>query len=552
MTVYPIPTISASELAWPNPIEPIWQMLPGQQQVLPGWKRTDLGLSDRLFIGAVVNLPKDQRLWGIMDWLGDVFEVSRPTLYTIGDRTKSGLWASSARASAVSARVPDQAVNPDEKTVTVTPNRINRTALTLLLPGGASERTAGDCLQAAFDKDRSPAFLSKLFHLAGERAGKILQGVDHAVLGAVTQARDELFVGRDPILLMVEPLSLVITGLYATADREADTWGCVLLFTQDRHVQIRGLAEDNCIPYAASCRAARLDAAIQKDVWHPLEEVRKVIRDVEREAFQKLKVMEQIEKRLCKRWDEADFAELVQVDQQANPLLAQSSRLRFCWECLWDAVELVDWRSGEIRNREINHWLAVETLKEMQLLPHPRIQKLLERIKGVFPEMLTFLDGIAQPLADWQVRAQQHFQDPHWAALFQSSVARLWRLEHAVRNGQKTFRQAALRTQQWLIDWLDADPTAQELAETLLTLLERTVRTSSAAETINSVLRPYLNRRRECTDLVSRQLFLNLFALWFNMHKFERGPRKGKSPYELARIDLGTQDWLTLLGFPPD
>jgi hypothetical protein len=54
------------------------------------------------------------------------------------------------------------------------------------------------------------------------------------------------------------------------------------------------------------------------------------------------------------------------------------------------------------------------------------------------------------------------------------------------------------------------------------------------------------------TNSVSRQLFLNLFALWFNLHPFGRGPRKGKSPYELAGIDLGTEDWLTLLGFPPD
>jgi hypothetical protein len=41
---------------------------------------------------------------------------------------------------------------------------------------------------------------------------------------AVVQARDELFVGRDPILLMVEPHSLVITGLYATDNRDAETW----------------------------------------------------------------------------------------------------------------------------------------------------------------------------------------------------------------------------------------------------------------------------------------------------------------------------------------
>ena len=366
------------------------------------------------------------------------------------------------------------------------------------------------------------------------------------------QARDELFVGREPILLMVEPRSLTITGLYATADREAETWGCVLLFTQDRRVQIKGLAEDNCIPYAASCRLAKMDAAIQKDVWHPLADVRKVIKDVEREALRKLEAIENLEKRLRKHWDDADFDELVQVDQQMEDLLAQSSRLHFLRGCLWDAVELVDWRSGEIRNRAINQWLVDETMKEMKLLSHARIQKLVKGLEDVLPEMLTFLDSLPQPLANWQARAAEHFQLPKWAAYFQASVARLWRLEHAVRNGQHQFRKAALEAEQWLALWIETDPAIQALAEQLLSLLEYTVRTSSAAETINSVLRPYLDRRRECTDLVSRQLFLNLFVLWFNLHKFERGPRTGKSPYELAGIDLGSSDWLTLLGFPPD
>jgi hypothetical protein len=109
-----------------------------------------------------------------------------------------------------------------------------------------------------------------------------------------------------------------------------------------------------------------------------------------------------------------------------------------------------------------------------------------------------------------------------------------------------------LEAGQWLAAWIDDDAHLKPLAEKLIDILERTVRTSSAAETINSVLRPYLDRRRECTDLVSRQLFLNLFTLWFNMHKFDRGPRDNKSPYELAGIDLGTTDWLTLLGYPPN
>jgi len=419
----------------------------------------------------------------------------------------------------------------NEKSITVSSNRIKRTALTLLFPGGVPDRSAEVCLQIAFDQSRSSGFLSALAHEAGARAGEILQQVDHSVMGAVVQARDELFVGRDPILLMVEPHSLMITGLYASDNRDAETWGCVLLFTQDRQVQIKGLAEDGCIPYAASCKAAKLDTAIQKDVWHPLNDVRKVIHDLEREAYQALKATEQFEKKLLKDWDDAIFIEWVKPYAQFEKLLAQINQLSFWYGCLWDAVELVDWRNGEIRQRAINQWLAEETLKGIKQLPHPRIQKLAERLEEQLPEMLTFLDGILEPLTDWQAQAEQHFQDHSSAVYFQASVARFWRLEHAVqRNGHKVFRESALKAQQWLAVWIDDDPQLKELAEKLLNILERTVRTSCAAETINSVLRPYLVRRRECTDLTSRQLFLNLFALWFNMHKFDRGPRRAKVP----------------------
>jgi hypothetical protein len=547
MTVYSTSALSASVI-WPEPIEPIWQALPNYSQSLSGWKRSDLGLCERLFIGAVLNLPKERRPWGIVSWLAETLRISRPSLYSIGEWTKSGLLP---RPALLMRTAPTH--SDEEKTVAVTSNRVKRTALSLLLPGGVSDRSAEVCLQSAFDEGRSPATLSTLMHAAGKQAGEILQKVDHSVMGEVVQARDELFVGRDPILLMVEPHSLVITGLYATADRDAETWGCVLLFTQDRRVIIKGLAEDGCIPYNASCKLAKLDVAIQKDVWHLIVDTQKVIHDLEREAYQNLKVVEQFEKQLCKRWDDTVFAKWIKPYEQFENLLAQIDRLSFWYGCLWDSVELVDWRNGEIRQRAINQWLAEETLKGIKQLPHPRIQKLVEGLEKQLPEMLTFLDGIFEPLADWQAQAEPYFQDHSSAASFQASVARFWRLEHAVqRNGHQNFRQAALDAQQFLTAWIEDDPQLKPLAERLLNILETTVRTSCAAETINSVLRPYLVRRRECTDLLNRQLFLNLFVLWFNMHKFERGPRKGKSPYEIAGIDLGTDDWLTLLGYPKD
>jgi hypothetical protein len=552
MTVYTNSALS-TRVIWPEPIEQIWQEIPGYGESLPGWKRPELGLSERLFIAAVLNLPRERRRWGIVTWLSDVMDVSRPTLYAIGKWARTALLPTPVPPMLVADHDRGPESSGHAKTIPVTPNRIKRMALTLMFPGGVPDRSAEICMQVAIDESRSPGFLSALAHEAGFRAGEILKQVDHSVMEAVVQARDELFVGHDPILLMVEPHSLVITGLYATENRDAETWGCVLLFTQDRRVLIKGLAEDGCIPYGASCKAAKLDAAIQKDVWHSLNDVRKVIHDLEREAYQKLRLTEQLEKKLRKQWDDRIFAEWIQPYEQLEILLAQINSLSLWYGCLWEAVELVDWRNGEIRHRAISQWLAEETLKAIQQLPHPRIQKLAERLGEQLPEMLTFLDSIVQPLTDWQVLAEKHFHDHSAAVFFQNSVARFWRLEHAVQcNGQKQFRKAALEAQHWLAAWIEEDPRLQVLAEKLLNLLVRSVRTSCAAETINSVLRPYLVRRRECTKLTNRQLFLNLFVLWFNMHKFDRGPRNGKSPFELAGINLGTDDWLTLLGYPPD
>jgi hypothetical protein len=271
-----------------------------------------------------------------------------------------------------------------------------------------------------------------------------------------------------------------------------------------------------------------------------------------REARKSEKAAAKLEKQLTTRkWTEAVFDEWISLVEHSEDLGCQIEQLRFWQDCLRDACEIVDLRSGEIRDRDINRWLLDETLLGLRQLTHPGIRKLTKKLAAQAPDLLTFLAGLPQPLYDWQVRTAQHFPDPTWATFFQATVARLWRLEHALRSGHQQFQATIHQIHQQVAELVADDPIAHALAQDLLNLLERVVRTSSAAEAINSVLRPYFNGRRESTNQTSRQLFLNLFALWFNMHKFDRGPRKNKSPYQLAGIDLGTDDWLTLLGYPP-
>ncbi len=552
MTVYPV-SLAEKSTVWPGMMEPIWQILPAKGQHLPGYQRTDLGMSDRMFISAVVNMPPEQRPWGSITWIADVFGTSRPTVYAIGERTQRACYGQVGMQAKIAGQTPAERQVECSPKVSVTPNRIKRSILSLILPGGVSGRSIGECLEAALDVSRSNATVSQLLHEAGRKAGEILEKVDHSPMGEVVLARDEIFTGRDPNLLLVEPRTLVITGLYAAQDRGAETWACALLLTQDRKVQITGLAEDGCTSYAASCRLAKLDAAIQRDTWHPQYDVSRAIGDLCREARKSEKAADKLEKQLTtKKWTDVGFDEWVSLVERSQKIRCEIEQLRFWQDCLRDACEIVDLRSGEIRNSGINRWLLDETLQALEQLTHPRIQKLTRKLAAQAPDLLTFLAGLTQPLQDWQARTAQHFPDPNWAAFFQSTIARLWRLEHALRNRHHQSQADINQIHQQVIALIADDPVAHTLAQALLNILERVVRTSSAAEAINSVLRPYFNARRESTDQTSRQLFLNLFTLWFNMHTFDRGPRKNSSPYQLAGIDLDSDDWLTLLGYPPD
>lgn len=88
------------------------------------------------------------------------------------------------------------------------------------------------------------------------------------------------------------------------------------------------------------------------------------------------------------------------------------------------------------------------------------------------------------------------------------------------------------------------------MADQLSRMLDAACRTSSLIENINGLLKQFLHNHRAFRSPETLQLYLNLFVLWHNLRVFERGKRRGKSPYQWAGIDPGHADWLTLLGYP--
>ena len=527
-----------------------------------GAKLGHLGVMARAFIGTLMNQPN--RPWGMVTELGIMMDTSRMTLYTIAERMREGVFVRPNGRRPAQLDDTKNISGPTYPTVAVTPSRLKRTVLTNLLPGGMTTRPQQESLQVALDTQRSKGWISELILEAGERAGRKLDKIDLSPLGQVVTARDELYFDNKAFLIHVEPRHFVIVGGYVEDGCDSQTWGVALqLDHHTRGLEIIGLAEDGAKMYPASLREAELSVQIQKDVWHITSNTRQAVTDLERIA---LRALERAEKLLCQinkdgaQDNDPRLEKWLDAEEQAEYLVNLSAEVRNLRGHLCDALELVDWRSGEIRDREINEWLLQAVLKELGKLDHPRVRKLLTYLEGQQGEMLTFLDWLEVNLHPWQRRLAQHFQDENQSQFFQATLARAWRLNRAVANGHISFRSEAEFATGLMVELVADDPLAVQLAEELLNILEGVVRTSCAAETINSILRPYLTVKRSFQSRKTAQAWLNLFCLWFNMHPLRRSKRRRgtlpMSPYQYAGIQVYTDDgrktldWLEAIGYP--
>lgn len=532
-----------TSVTWPEPLESTWQLLGGSHAHNVTPKLPHLGLADILFMTTIMSVPRQQRPWGIVTWMSQMFALSRPALYDLTKRVQQRL---SPTANPPALEASDKSAS----TVTITPTRLARTVLTASLPGKMAIRPLRQTLNEAFDQTRSVGWISELLTDAGHKASRVLPEIDTSPLGTVIAARDETFFQGQPLLLVIDPVSTTILFAQVTDDRQADTWGAALLIAQEQGVTIGGLVEDMARMYGKSQEEAELDVLVQKDVWHIQRDGSQVLRDLERAAFRATKQVVKLEKQLLQTWDETLFAETyVPTVMKEERLYAQHAAFDECLSHFMDALELVDWRSGEIRDRPTNEWLLEETLSAMTAIDYPRIQAWVKTMRRHQPQLLTGLGWLATSLQPYRDQLAQVMPEDQQES-FMRTAARHWRLQQALINGHRSFAQQAQEAAIAFASLIADDSQRQQMAAKLLDLLNAACRTSSMMEGINGLLKQFLHNHQAFRSQETLQLYLNLFVLWHNMRVFERGKRQGKSPYQLAGIDPGTNDWLTLLGYP--
>jgi hypothetical protein len=372
---------------------------------------------------------------------------------------------------------------------------------------------------------------------AARAAGAVLKRLDHAAKTLVlVGCLDEIFFHRRPVLVGVEPTSMVwFLGIKAE-NCQGPTWSAALQpWTGLQYVvSDAGSGLQAGIAQIQQERRQNQQVPLDKglDVFHTKQEAQRV-----------LKVLwSQVEE----LWEKAEAASraVAAAQRQGRDARGLARHASVTWnkveqafsqyertESAWDraAGALNVFRpDGQLNDRS---WAQAEIAAALPGLS----AAVWSKVRGFLtaPAALTFLDRLHEQLARLGLSEE-----------LRAALVHLWWLRRQPRSTDPQavggYRAVAPLVQQVLCQKLDANWLASY--RQVAGVLRRTTRASSAVECMNSVLRMHQSRHRTLS-----QELLDLKRLYWNTRVFAAGKRKARCPYEHLGLPLPRYDFWGLL-----
>jgi len=373
---------------------------------------------------------------------------------------------------------------------------------------------------------------------AGTAAGVVLKRLDQAAKTLVlVGCLDEIFFHRRPVLVGVEPHSMVWFLGTKAADRKGSTWLAALQpwTALDYVISDAGTGLKAGIDQLQEHRRQTEGVPLEKglDVFHTKQEARRVLGV--------------LWSRVERTWEQAEAADraVEQAQRQGHDTRGLAQRARAAWkkaemafpqyeqgEAAWKCAEpaLGLFRpDGQLNDRS---WAQEQVAAALPGLSGSDWSKVRGFLQAA--ESFTFLDRLHGALGQLAV-----------AEGLLAALVHLWWLRRQRRRGADPatiggYRQVAPLVQQVLCQQLD--PNWRESYRRVAAVLGRAVRASSAVECMNSVLRMHQSRHRTLN-----QGMLDLKRLYWNTRVFRGGQRRGRCPYEHLGLNLPSYRFWSLL-----
>jgi hypothetical protein len=373
---------------------------------------------------------------------------------------------------------------------------------------------------------------------AAKAAGAVLKRLDQAAKTLVLiGCLDEIFFHRRPVLVGVEPTSMVWFLGTKAADAQGSTWFAALRdWSALRYVvSDAGRGLQTGIAQMQQHRRQTEDVAVGNglDVFHTKREAQRVLKT--------------LWKRVERLWEQAEAADrpVAQAQRQGRDSRGLARKAGRAWQKAEGAFQRYEqaeaaWKraeptlnlvrpDGQLNDRS---WAEAEVAAALPGLSDPEWSKVRGYLQA--EEAFTFLDRLNAQLDHLGLPAELH-----------DALVGLWWLRRQRVQGSKPtarggYPQAAALVQQVLCEKLD--PNWRQSYRQVARVLSQAVRASSAVECMNSVLRMHQSRHRTLT-----QGMLDLKRLYWNTRVFRGGKRKGRCPYEHLGLSLPSYKFWTLV-----
>lgn len=384
--------------------------------------------------------------------------------------------------------------------------------------------------------------LGRWVKVAGGMAARVLKLLDTQCRSLVlVGCLDEIFFHRRPVLVGVEPTSMVWFLGQKAADRTGQTWSQALQpWTALQYVLAdAGTGLQSGIAQVQQQRAggqAPLENGL--DVFHTTQEGQRALSQQWHQVEALWEDAEAADRRVEQAWrrtgDTRGVATAAAVAwKEAETAFARYEATEAGWASARSALRVFR-PDGRLNERP---W-AQEQIASA--LPH-LTGRLWSKVRGFLQAepTLTFLDRLHRQLQDAEPNAE-----------LREALVRLWWLRRQRPRGSQCTVIAGAGHVTHLVQQVVCQRLEAQWAESyrrVSAVLRQTVRASSAVECMNSVLRMHQARHRTVT-----QGLPDLKRLYWNCRAFREGKRRGRCPYQHLGLKLPSYHFWSVLQMPVD
>ncbi len=500
---------------------------------MTGLNRTTLTTSQKIEFAANALARQDEH--GAKSALSREFGVSRSTVYSAGEAAQEILGqhfkGCASGDGSVMVKVGDAQIRRAIVVLrTMAPNALRpiEDMLPLLYPG--VEVSYGKIQSITTQAEANAALFN-----AGEDLSDIRAG-----------ALDEMFSQGDPVLAGVDLGSGYLFSLALRQNRGGADWAEVLEEGKAQGLALETVVKDAALGIDAGVREVFPDAERRDDCFHAVYEMNKAKRRLEQRAYGAITAEFEAQKKLRKirahdkKRRREQKRKLAQAGRDCQEAIERYEVFDAAMNKAREAMDFIDLETGELRTGEQAQGMLEAAADVMQGIDNTRSKKVGVYIRNRAP-------GLCLATTDLHTRLSALFTTYTPVAVCLACI--ILRLQFLIprrhHSWQYTEKCRQLLGAFALLKKQLGMEKADELLQTVKTLLEQRHRASSAIEGFNAALRPFLYIHKGVT-----QNFLELFRAYYNLRTRRWGRHQGTSARQVLS-DSPVNDWLTLLGFPP-